>query len=404
MSDLLKQAAEKSLKKKAAFGEDVDLEQFSRQGGDWSYDEKYQSFDDTERDHLLRAGVELTDEGHAATFFQADRRIMHCKTSQPGLEVLPIKEALERYNGLPEYYWKLVAVDADKYTARAELELDNGYFIRALPGARITQPVETCLYIRTDKMAQHVHNIVVAEPGSHLHIITGCTTHPSVTSGLHLGISEFYVKAGAKLTFTMVHNWAEEVYVRPRSAIRVEAEGTYISNYILLKPVKSVQMYPSARLVGEGAVARLNSVVVAHPGSELDMGGKVTLEAPRTRAEVIARSVTTGGKAISRGHLIGKVPDIKAHLECRGLILSKTGLIYAVPELTGEVAGVEMSHEAAVGKIAQEEIEYLMARGLTEDEAASTIVRGFLNVEIEGLPEALAEDIERTIQETEKGI
>jgi uncharacterized protein len=295
-------------------------------------------------------------------------------------------------------------VDADKYTAQAELDLDNGYFIRALPGAKITQPVETCLYIRTDKLAQHVHNIVVAEPGSELNIITGCTTHPGVQSGLHLGISEFFVKAGAKLTFTMIHNWAENVHVRPRSAILVEEDGTYLSNYILLKPVKSVQMYPKARLVGKGAVARLNSIVVAHPGSELDMGGLVSLEAPFTRAEVIARSVTTGGKSISRGHLIGKVPNIKAHLECRGLILSKEGIIYAVPELTGEVSGVEMSHEAAVGKIAQEEIEYLMARGLTEDEAASTIVRGFLNVEIEGLPDALAEDIERTIQETEKGL
>jgi Fe-S cluster assembly protein SufB len=329
---------------------------------------------------------------------------MHCKTSQPGLEILPIKEALQKYDGLKEYYWKLVSVEADKYTAATELELDNGYFIRALPGAKLTQPVETCLYIRTEGMAQHVHNIVIAEPGSQLHIITGCTTHPGVNSGLHLGISEFFIKKGAQLTFTMVHNWAENVHVRPRSAIIVEEGGVYMSNYIVLKPVKSVQMYPSVRLVGEGAVARLNSVVVAHPGSELDLGGKVVLEAPHTKAEVIARTVTTGGTAIARGHLIGKVPQVKAHLECRGLILAKKGIMYAVPELTGEVAGVEMSHEAAVGRIAQEEIEYLMARGLTEDEAASTIVRGFLNIEIEGLPQALEDDIERTIQETEKGL
>ena len=362
------------------------------------------SFDAQEKEHLLRAGIELTDEDHAGTFFQADRSIMHCKTSQPGLEILPIKEALQKYDGLKEYYWQLVSVEADKYTAAAELELDNGYFIRALPGARITQPVEACFYIRTEGMAQHVHNIVIAEPGSQMHIITGCTTHPGVNSGLHLGISEFFVKKGAQLTFTMVHNWAENVHVRPRSAIVVEEGGVYMSNYIILKPVKSVQMYPSVRLVGEGAVARLNSVVVAHPGSELDLGGKVVLEAPHTKAEVIARTVTTGGTAIARGHLIGKVPQVKAHLECRGLILAKKGIMYAVPELTGEVAGVEMSHEAAVGRIAQEEIEYLMARGLTEDEAASTIVRGFLNVEIEGLPQALKDDIERTIQETEKGL
>ena len=400
----LKQAAEKSRDKKAAIGPDLDLQQFQRQAEDWSYDEKYQNFDAQEKEHLLRAGIELTDEDHAGTFLQADRSIMHCKTSQPGLEILPIKEALQKYDGLKEYYWQLVSVEADKYTAATELELDNGYFIRALPGARITQPVETCLYIRTEGMAQHVHNIVIAEPGSQMHIITGCTTHPGVNSGLHLGISEFFIKKGAQLTFTMVHNWAENVHVRPRSAIVVEEGGVYMSNYIVLKPVKSVQMYPSVRLVGEGAVARLNSVVVAHPGSELDLGGKVVLEAPHTKAEVIARTVTTGGTAIARGHLIGKVPQVKAHLECRGLILAKKGLMYAVPELTGEVAGVEMSHEAAVGRIAQEEIEYLMARGLTEDEAASTIVRGFLNVEIEGLPQALKDDIERTIQETEKGL
>ena len=400
----LKQAAEKSRDKKAAIGQDLDLKQFKRQAEDWSYDENYQNFDAREKEHLLRAGIELTDEDHAGTFLQADRSIMHCKTSQPGLELLPIKEALQKYDGLKEYYWQLVSVEADKYTAATELELDNGYFIRALPGARITQPVEACLYIRTEGMAQHVHNIIIAEPGSQMHIITGCTTHPGVNSGLHLGISEFFVKKGAQLTFTMVHNWAENVHVRPRSAIIVEEGGVYMSNYIILKPVKSVQMYPSVRLVGEGAVARLNSVVVAHPGSELDLGGKVVLEAPHTKAEVIARTVTTGGTAIARGHLIGKVPQVKAHLECRGLILAKKGLMYAVPELTGEVAGVEMSHEAAVGRIAQEEIEYLMARGLTEDEAASTIVRGFLNVEIEGLPQALKDDIERTIQETEKGL
>ena len=235
------------------------------------------SFDAQEKEHLLRAGIELTDEDHAGTFLQADRSIMHCKTSQPGLEILPIKEALQKYDGLKEYYWQLVSVEADKYTAATELELDNGYFIRALPGARITQPVEACFYIRTEGMAQHVHNIIIAEPGSQMHIITGCTTHPGVNSGLHLGISEFFVKKGAQLTFTMVHNWAENVHVRPRSAIIVEEGGVYMSNYIVLKPVKSVQMYPSVRLVGEGAVARLNSVVVAHPGSELDLGGQSRL-------------------------------------------------------------------------------------------------------------------------------
>jgi Fe-S cluster assembly scaffold protein SufB len=143
---------------------------------------------------------------------------------------------------------------------------------------------------------------------------------------------------------------------------------------------------------------------MAHPGAQVDLGGRVILKAPHSRAEIIARTITTGGTSISRGHLVGQAPDIKAHLECRGLILAPQGQIIAIPELEGHVAGVDMSHEAAVGRIAAEEIEYLMARGLDEEEAVSTIVRGFLWVKIEGLPEGLQEEIEKTIQETGKGL
>jgi uncharacterized protein len=399
----IKQRAEQSREKKAAFGADVNLAEFSRQGGAWEYDPDYRGFSPEERSHLLTAGIELTDEDHAGTFLQADRAVVHCQTRQPGVEVLPITEALKQHDWARDYLWRLVAVDADKYTASTELDLDNGYFIRALPGARIAQPVESCLYLRTDRFAQHVHNLVIVEEGAQLHIITGCATHPGVRHGLHVGVSEFYVKKGGSLTFTMVHNWGEEVHVRPRTGVIVEEGGRYISNYILLKPVKSVQMYPTVTLNGPGAVARLQSILIAHPGSELDIGGRVILKAPRTRAEVIARTVTTGGYSIARGHLVGLEPEIKAHLECRGLILG-TGVVYAIPELEGRVAGVDMSHEAAVGKIAAEEVEYLMARGLDEEEAVSTIVRGFLKVKIEGLPPALEEEMDRIILESGKGL
>ncbi len=400
----IKTRAIRSREKKAALGADLNLEEFSRQSEDWAYDPEYRQFSSEERQHLLKAGIELTDEEHAGTFLQADAKVVHCRASQPGVEVLPITEAMSRYDWVSDYLWRLVAVDADKYTARAELELDNGYFTRVLPGVHLDQPVESCLYLRTNLFAQYLHNLVIVEPGARLHIITGCTTHPGVRSGLHVGVSEFYVRAGGQLTFTMVHNWAEDVHVRPRTGVWVEEGGTFISNYILLKPVKTVQTYPTVTLAGPGAVTRLNSILIAHPGSELDIGGRVILQAPKTRAEVIARSLTVGGKCISRGHLIGQAPEIKAHLECRGLILSPKGIIYAIPELEGQVAGVDMSHEAAVGKIAAEEVEYLMARGLDEDEAISTIVRGFLKVKIEGLPAALEAEMERAVQETGKGM
>jgi Fe-S cluster assembly scaffold protein SufB len=400
----IKTRAEQSRDKQAALGADLDLEAFSRLGGALEYDPDYRGFSPEERGHLLKAGIELTDQEHAGTFFQADAAVVHCRANQPGVEVRPILEALHDYAWLRDLLWSLVAVDADKYTARAELALDNGYFIRALPGVMLKEPVESCLYLRTDQFSQHVHNVVVVEPEAQLHVITGCTTHPGVRSGLHIGVSEFFVRKGARLTFTMIHNWAEDIHVRPRTGVVVEAGGQFISNYILLKPVKTVQMYPTVTLAGEGAVARLQSIIIAHPGSELDVGGRVILKAPHTRAEVIARSLTTGGNSIARGHLVGLAPEVKAHLECRGLILSEKGMMYAVPELEARVAGVDMSHEAAVGRIAQEEIEYLMARGLDEDEAVSTIVRGFLSVKIEGLPPALEEELETAIQESGKGM
>jgi Fe-S cluster assembly scaffold protein SufB len=137
-------------------------------------------------------------------------------------------------------------------------------------------------------------------------------------------------------------------------------------------------------------------MLVASPGSEIDAGGRVFLKEEETRAEIISRAITNGGKIVARGDLVGEVAGVKAHLECRGLILNG-GSMHAIPELEGKVDGVEMSHEAAVGKIAQEEILYLMSRGLSEEEAASTIVRGFLNVDIPGLPSELKKQIDRAV-------
>jgi Fe-S cluster assembly scaffold protein SufB len=168
---------------------------------------------------------------------------------------------------------------------------------------------------------------------------------------------------------------------------------------VLLKKVKSVQSYPTIHLNGEGAVARFNSVIVTPEGSHVDTGNRIVLNAPNTRGEIISRTITTGGTIIARGEIIGNDVPARGHLECKGLILGDGGIIHAIPELQGCKPGVELSHEAAVGKIAQEEIEYLMARGLDEDEATSTIVRGFLNVEIMGLPEELRQSIDKTIAE-----
>ncbi|MDD1675835.1 MAG: SufD family Fe-S cluster assembly protein, partial [Methanomicrobiales archaeon] len=178
--------------------------------------------------------------------------------------------------------------------------------------------------------------------------------------------------------------------------------GVFLSNYVCMQPVHRIQMYPTAHLIGENAVARFSSIVIASQGSTLDLGSRAILGAPGTSAELITRAITRGGTIISRGHIQGKSESTRGHLECRGLIL-QNGMIYAIPEIEGDVVGTELSHEAAVGRIAREEIEYLMARGLDEETATATIIRGFLDVKMEGLPPALQKQIDATIDAAEKG-
>jgi Fe-S cluster assembly protein SufB len=377
-----------------------DPENYKKDAEHHEYVDHLSRVDAIDAKQLLNVGVD-TKEIDRGTFIQKDSSVIHCKTCQQGIEVMGISQAMASFERLGDYLWKNISPEKDKFTALAHRHPHEGYFIRALPGVKSTHPIQSCLYIAEDGFSQNVHNVVIAEEGSELHIITGCATAPHLVSGLHVGVSEFYVKKGARLIFTMIHDWGKDVNVRPRTVTEVEEGGVIISNYISLRPVGSLQMFPTTLLTGKGAVARFNSILVASRESHLDVGSRIVLNAPESRAEIISRGIASGGKIIARGELVGKVPGIKAHLECKGLILND-GLMRAIPELQAHVPDVEMSHEAAVGKIDQGEIEYLMARGLDEEEAVSTIVRGFLNVDIEGLPASLKHKLDQAISETQK--
>ena len=379
----------------------VDLKNFQTEAKKHSYIEQLDRIDSVDAKSFLDVGVDTAQRCRSGTFIQKDSSVIHAHACQPGVEVMGISQASERYTWLNDYLWKSVNPEKDEFTVQAKEKPHEGYFIRALPGVKVNDPVQSCLYIAKERFSQNVHNIVIVEEGAQMHIITGCATAPHLVSGLHVGISEFYVKKNARLTFTMIHDWGKKVSVRPRSVTHVEAGGVIVSNYISLKPVGSLQMFPTTYLDGKGAVARFSSIMVAANGCYMDVGSRIVLNAPKSRAEIISRAITSGGSIIARGDLVGNVADIKAHLECKGLILND-GLMHAIPELSAKVPGVEMSHEAAVGKIDQREIEYLMARGLDEEEAISTIVRGFLNVDIEGLPEGLRQKLDKTISETQK--
>jgi Fe-S cluster assembly scaffold protein SufB len=400
--ELVREKAKQAADKKAALGPDVDLGQYQAAPvpGTSMADIDLCDLAPEEREQLLMAGIDVNEEERAGTYLQRDAEVLHCSTRQQDIQVIPMRQALKAGEWIDDYYWTLVDVDTDKFTAAAELGLQDGYVIRALPESRSIYPIQACLYMGQEGLQQNVHNIIIAEENSELHIITGCATAPRLGRGLHIGVTEFFVKKNAILSFTMIHNWAKEMVVRPRSVARVEAGGLFLSNYVCMRPVRSLQMYPTAHLVGENAVARFYSIIVGSPGSEYDVGGRIRLASPGTRAEMVTRAISNGSKIIARGHLIGQVPGIRAHLECRGLIL-KGGIIHAIPELEGQADDVEMSHEAAVGKIDREQIAYLMSRGLSEETATSTIVRGFLNVDIPGLPLQLKIEIDQAIRISE---
>jgi Fe-S cluster assembly scaffold protein SufB len=405
MSKDYKEKAKAAVSKSAALGEDIDLSKYVGSDEEPPYQANLAQLPPKVKKQMLGAGVILDDTSQrSGTYIQMDNTPVHFSKSQDGVEVMSVSQALEKYDWLEDYWWKAVPVDTDKYTANIELNQNNGYFIRSLPGRKTDYPVQACLYLAREQLVQNVHNIIIAEEGSELHIITGCTTASTEDPGLHLGVSEFYIKKGAKVTFTMIHSWNPEIAVRPRTTAIIEQDGLFMSNYVLMKPVRSLQMNPLVRCVGDNATARFNSILVTGEGSSLDVGSRVILDGKGSRTEIISRAITTGGNIVARGYIEGNAPEVKGHLECRGLILGEKGHIHAIPELKGTLAGIDLSHEAAVGKIAEEEVEYLMARGLTRDEATAAIVRGFLHVDIEGLPPLLGEELRRAVEASEKDV
>jgi Fe-S cluster assembly scaffold protein SufB len=135
--------------------------------------------------------------------------------------------------------------------------------------------------------------------------------------------------------------------------------------------------------------------------SKMDMGTRAILSGKGSSADMISRTIVVDdAEIIARGHLVGESEGVKGHLECRGLILSDNAHLHAVPELEAKKANLDLSHEAAVGKIAEDQLMYLMSRGLTEDEATSLIIKGFLSVDIEGLPPKLGKAVEKIMEMT----
>jgi len=348
------------------------------------------------------AGMEADDKDRSGTFYHVDQSTVYSKVNelfQGKIELMDTKTALQKYSWLEEYMWKLVDKNKDEYTRKVAENWSGGYFMRIMPGAEITFPLQSCLLITKNNLEQRVHNIIIAEEGTKSHIITSCVQHSSVPDAAHLGVSEIYVKKGAMLNFTMIHQWSENTMVRPRSAAEIGDKAKFVSNYVCMRPVRDVQMYPAAFCNGAESTVSFNSILYGHPNSLLDIGSKAVLTGKGSKAEMVSRAIAReGSKMIIRGLIDGINADCKGHLECRGLLIDDDAFLQSIPELIARKKGVEITHEAAVGKISEREITYLMTRKLSRDQAVSLIIRGFMDVGILGLPDALNAEIKRIVE------
>lgn len=388
-----------SLNKKAIYGPDVDITQYNDDMKEGICFDDLDAIPEEAKKSLEMVGIDPKMENRSGTYIQNGNTVDFCHSKDDNIMIMPITEGLKKYPWLKDYMWKTVDPDTDKYTAAVAIEKNiQGYFIYAKKGAKSIYPLQSCLFTQIDGFKQIVHNIVIAEEGSELNIITGCTAHGKARKALHLGISEFYVKKNAKITFTMVHQWQEASEVRPRTGVLIEEGGTYINNYVIMSPVKSLQSNPKYILKGPNAHVYSQTLIYGKENAIYDLGGEAHLLGENCSAELISRIVGTEKSEItSRGKIIGAGNGSKGYLDCSGLLLSNDSAIIAIPILEARNTDISLTHEAAVGKISDIEIEYLETRGLPEEEARGLIIRGFLEANTTNLPEALAKETERLI-------
>lgn len=353
-------------------------------------------------DEGFRSGSHLQIDDHPVYLSYTDWTKQSLFPKFPeGLVVLDTREAIRKYPWIEKFWFKIIPLRLDKYTSYIGANEAGGVFVWVKRGTVIGWPVQSCFYVRTENYVQVPHNLIIAEPYSRIHLITGCVVAPECSRAAHIAATEIYVGKGAEVTWTMIHNWNPEFEARPKIGIVVEENGTYMENFILLSPVRNTQFYPTAVLRGNGARASFHLLIFGRGESNIDAGSGIIFNAEKTRGEIISRAVVTDKASVKmRGLLHANKPNTRGHLECRALMLSDEARAYAYPNLRSFSSEAELTHEAAIGKIAEEQLYYLMSRGLSKGEATSMIARGFLDTEIPGLPTLLQGEISRLVSMT----
>ena len=299
-----------------------------------------------------------------------------------------------------EYFATVIPVGDNKFAALNTAVWSGGSFIYVPPGVHVDIPLQAYFRINTENMGQFERTLIIVDEGAYVHYVEGCTAPIYSSDSLHSAVVEIIVKKHARCRYTTIQNWSNNVYnlVTKRAVAHEGATMEWIDGNI---GSKVTMKYPGVFMVGEHAKGEVLSVAMAGEGQHQDAGAKMTHAAPHTSSQIISKSIARGGGRTSYRGLV-QVQEgshsSKSTVKCDALLVDAISRSDTYPYVDIREDDVQMGHEATVSKVSEDQLFYLMSRGLTEDEAMAMIVRGFIEPIAKELPMEYALELNRLIE------
>lgn len=318
-----------------------------------------------------------------------------------GVLFMDTDQALIHHEELFREYWGTIIPSADnKFAALNSAVWSGGSFIYVPPGVRIEQPLQAYFRINAENMGQFERTLIIVDEGAYVHYVEGCTAPTYSSDSLHSAVVEILVKKGGRCRYTTIQNWSNNVYnlVTKRAVAMEDATMEWVDGNL---GSKVTMKYPAVVLKGERAHGEILSVAFAGEGQHLDAGAKVTHVAPNTTSVITSKSISKdGGRSSYRGLLrVNKEAEgSKSKVVCDALLIDADSRTDTYPYINIMADQVDIGHEATVSRLGEEQIFYLMSRGLSEGEASGLIVAGFVEPITKELPLEYAVELNRIIQ------
>ncbi len=312
-----------------------------------------------------------------------------------------IESGLKEHEDLfREYFGKVIPIQDNKFAALNSAVWSGGSFVYIPKGVKVDLPLQAYFRVNTPDAGQFERTLIIADEGSWAHYVEGCTAPIYTTDSFHSGVIEIIVKDNARFRYTTIQNWSNNMYnlVTQRSMVNAGATMEWVDANL---GSKLTMKYPSCYLVGERAHGEILSLAFASKGQHQDTGGKVIHVAPNTSSKITSKSISkSGGRASYRGLL--KVhpgaANVKSNVVCDALLLDSISRSDTYPYIEIDEDDVTIGHEASVSKVGEEQLFYLMSRGLSEEEATTMVVSGFIEPLVKELPMEYAIEMNRLIQ------